>query len=632
MEKTIIAWGRMNPPTIGHQKLVDKVITTAKRERGEPRIYLSHTQSPKKDPLSYRDKIKTARKAFGPVVKVSASRTIIELMKELERNGYKDVVLVAGSDRVQEYKALLNKYNGSDYKFNSIKIVSAGERDPDAEGAEGMSATKMRQAAAAGDQKTFSSGVPTNLSKRDTTNLYNLTRKGMLVEEIEELMEKKKKEKDVDVNVFSDAELEKAVDDMQDEDLDLDIEEDLQERAPLTIQQRLKKARIMRRLAPRMKRLRQVKKYRMAPAERLQLRSRKLAKNLLRKKFAGQKGAHYSSLSPSEKITVDRLVANKSAVIDKLAKRLMPMIRRKEIARIKQARSSKNEHVENISKNISTVFESTDTKRFKNLFTETKTIKVGEDTVGAKETHYGLIKNRKVIATGSKKDMMSACENQGGRVWVTTKNIGDIVEGNAVQKARELIRREKDQDKKKHDAIMDRARTQDTRVANRKESFNLSAKAINALKAKALRSGIDYDIIEQVYYKGVESWIDNPKDKITSEQWGFARVNSFITNVKNDRKVMEDDLLEGGLWYNIHKKRKRIKAGSGERMRRPGEKGRPTAQDFKDASETKVVSKRSQWLLDMVHNKKSSANEESGAGEEGTTKLKDKYTKGTPGQ
>ena len=85
MKKAVIAWGRMNPVTSGHEKLVNKVVSVAKRERAEPRIYLSHTQNPKKDPLQYKDKIAMAKKAFGTVMKQSTSRTLIQLMQELQK-------------------------------------------------------------------------------------------------------------------------------------------------------------------------------------------------------------------------------------------------------------------------------------------------------------------------------------------------------------------------------------------------------------------------------------------------------------------------------------------------------------------------------------------------------------------
>ena len=139
MKKVVFTFGRMNPPTIGHAKLVEKVNAVAKSTRADARVYLSHTQNNKKDPLDYKDKIRFARKAFGNIVVQSQSKTVFQIMSELEKSGYTDVVMVVGSDRVDEFKKLLNKYNGKDYEFDSISVVSAGERDPDATGVEGMS-------------------------------------------------------------------------------------------------------------------------------------------------------------------------------------------------------------------------------------------------------------------------------------------------------------------------------------------------------------------------------------------------------------------------------------------------------------------------------------------------------------
>ncbi len=190
MKKVVFAWGRMNPVTIGHEKLVKKVQAVAQRERAEPRIYLSHTQNAKKDPLQYKDKIAMTKKAFGSVMKQSASRTLIQLMQELQKAGVTEITMVAGSDRVSEYNTLLNKYNGKDYTFDKIKVVSAGERDPDAEGAAGMSATKLRKAAIDGKfddymirgkkQLGFKSGLPKELQGADAKRLYKLVRKGLL--------------------------------------------------------------------------------------------------------------------------------------------------------------------------------------------------------------------------------------------------------------------------------------------------------------------------------------------------------------------------------------------------------------------------------------------------------------------
>ena len=151
MSKTVFAFGRMNPPTIGHEKLADKVASEAKRRGAMPHIYLSHTQNAKKDPLPYSVKIAIAKKAFGKAVTRSSAKSIIQVMQELEKMGHKEVVLIAGSDRVPEFKTFLAKYNGKDYNFDKIEVVSAGERDPDAEGVAGMSASKLRAIAKEGD-------------------------------------------------------------------------------------------------------------------------------------------------------------------------------------------------------------------------------------------------------------------------------------------------------------------------------------------------------------------------------------------------------------------------------------------------------------------------------------------------
>lgn len=160
----VMAFGRMNPPTIGHQKLVDKI----KSLPGDHYVFLSQSQKPKTDPLAFVDKLRYA-KFFFPNVTVGHPevKTIIQAMQKLEQLGYERIIYVAGSDRVDSFTKLLNQYNGQadksgniPYSFKLIQVVSAGERDPDADGAEGMSASKMRAAAAEGDLESFKQGVP----------------------------------------------------------------------------------------------------------------------------------------------------------------------------------------------------------------------------------------------------------------------------------------------------------------------------------------------------------------------------------------------------------------------------------------------------------------------------------------
>ncbi len=186
----VFAFGRMNPPTIGHKKLVDQV----KAQQGTPFLFLTHSQKPKTDPLSFAEKVFFADKSFGGGIRIGDKdvRTIIQAMQKLESAGYKNIIYVAGSDRVNSFKKLLNDYNGKDYTFDSIQVVSAGERDPDAEGAEGMSASKMKKAASEGNYDEFEDGVAVNDPKL-AKMMYAKVRQGMGINEqdLEELIFKK---------------------------------------------------------------------------------------------------------------------------------------------------------------------------------------------------------------------------------------------------------------------------------------------------------------------------------------------------------------------------------------------------------------------------------------------------------
>lgn len=183
-KRAVLAFGRLNPPTIGHAKLVDAITA----QEGDHYLFLSQTQKPKTDPLDFATKIKFAKQFFpGITVGHQAVRTPVQALEQLQSLGYTDVIFIAGSDRVDGFQKLFDTYNGQPdktgkvpFKFNSIKVVSAGERDPDADGAEGMSASKMRAAAAAGELETFAQGVP---DKKLAKTLYDAVRKGMGVKD-----------------------------------------------------------------------------------------------------------------------------------------------------------------------------------------------------------------------------------------------------------------------------------------------------------------------------------------------------------------------------------------------------------------------------------------------------------------
>jgi len=162
----VMAFGRFNPPTVGHEKLIHKVAQVAKEHDGSAHVIASHTENKPKDPLPQNKKIGYLKKVAPESVHVSGSSkaepSFLHAAKKINEAGHKHLVMVAGSDRVNEYKEKLNHYNGKEghYNFKSIKVVSSGERDPDAEGVEGMSGTKMRAHARAGEMSKFKSGLP----------------------------------------------------------------------------------------------------------------------------------------------------------------------------------------------------------------------------------------------------------------------------------------------------------------------------------------------------------------------------------------------------------------------------------------------------------------------------------------
>jgi len=181
----VFAFGRFNPPTIGHAKLMNTVKQVARKERANSQVFASASSDPRKNPLDQTSKVKFMKKMFkGSNIKSAGGnqRTFMEILKTYDKM-YGKVIMIAGSDRINEFQKLADKYNGKDYNFKSIKIVSAGERDPDADGASGMSASKMRDAAKNDDLKSFTMGVKGLLSDKDIKDLYNATRKGMGIRE-----------------------------------------------------------------------------------------------------------------------------------------------------------------------------------------------------------------------------------------------------------------------------------------------------------------------------------------------------------------------------------------------------------------------------------------------------------------
>ena len=180
-----VAFGRFNPPTTGHEKLLDTVASSS--DDGDYVIVPSRSQDKKKNPLDADAKVDVMRRMFPnhkeKIVNDGANRTIFDVLKKAHNDGYAGVRIVGGADRQKEFDKLVNNYNGLKYDFDTVEVRSAGDRDPDSEGVEGMSASKQRKAAAEGDFDAFAQGVPASMEMEEIKKLYKQIRAAMQIEE-----------------------------------------------------------------------------------------------------------------------------------------------------------------------------------------------------------------------------------------------------------------------------------------------------------------------------------------------------------------------------------------------------------------------------------------------------------------
>ena len=181
-----VAFGRFNPPTVGHEKLLNRVKSVA--GKGEYAIYPSRSNDPKKNPLDPEEKISYMQQMFPKhserIVNDPESKTIFDVLKKSNAAGARSINIVVGADRLKEFENLANKYNGKLYDYDRIRVISAGERDAESEGVEGMSASKLRKAVASDDFESFSKGLPKGFGDENMKKLYSSLKKSMGVSEM----------------------------------------------------------------------------------------------------------------------------------------------------------------------------------------------------------------------------------------------------------------------------------------------------------------------------------------------------------------------------------------------------------------------------------------------------------------
>ena len=542
-DTVVVSWGRMNPVTSGHEKLALKVASEAKARKAVPAIYLSHSSDPKKNPLSYDDKIKFAQAAFGKIVVKSSAKTIIQVAAQLEKQ-YKNMVLVVGSDRVGEFKTLLNKYNGRDYTFDSIEVISAGERDPDADDVSGMSASKMRALAADGDLNTFKKGLPKRLQSK-AQQVFDAVRNGMGIDE--------------------------------------DINEEMTLDEVMDMAQRRKRAIVMKKHGKKIARARARSMKKKAGKEKLKGRAEKQVQKALKDKFA--KGKNYADLSISQKQAIEKKIKKISAAkIKNLVKKKLPAVKQAE-----KERMSKKIDVEESSKYYTGVAQdkkddreahfkrktkvdddnpaaytdapgdkearekgtkpSKHTKRFKDMYGERKK-PVSQMTPAEKKADAERRKEYKAYQKSKRNEVTEASK----RDMMPKKRPHMLMAGKGGVK---FDNRFKVYKAWKEKWLKQQAEFEKVLVATKTEEFDIMSEVLDlaesvefifesnpekALKDKAAKSGMPYGILKKVFDRGVAAWRTGHRPGTTPAQWGLARVNSFATKSKGTWGKADKDL------------------------------------------------------------------------------------------
>ena len=633
----VFTFGRFNPPTTGHEKLIQKVASVA--GTNPYRIYPSQSQNQKKDPLPFALKIAYMRKMFPRYAKSiradKNSRTAIEIAVKLHDEGFTDLVMVVGSDRVKEFSSLLKSYNGVEgkrhgfYKFNTIDVVSAGERDPDAEGVSGMSASKMRTAASLGDFESFEKGLPSGF--KDGKKLYLDVRKYMGIREEKDMGEM------TDFETLRDLYLTGKIWNIDDLVEANGVEGKIIRRGTNYVAfndsgGKVHKAWLheitlnelpssfITKLIGKIDRATHPKGYEKIVKRYVD--AMKQDKNTGRAMQTAISGISNAPSLRSLQTYINKLVAKGTLPKELKAELELDERRTKQDPDIKKSKGT--EPAKYYAKDAKGKDMAKSTKQARDRHF-TKGAKMDDDNPAAykpapgdygKKTKpskytkkfkqmYGEQRAKQAVS-GSKVQKLVTAHGLKfkGKVYkeidmelVKINNATQMVTFNIIH-PKELFGNETNISFKalRRGPFM-ATDTSKINVKTEEKDMELNEKIAGLVK-KSEKSGIAYGILKTVYDRGMAAWRTGHRPGTTPQQWAFARVNSFLTGggarksdadqwkkAKKSKASKKEELETESLWKNIQKKRARIKRGSGERMRKPGEKGAPTRAQMKRAQE-----------------------------------------------
>ena len=661
-DTAVFTFGRFNPPTTGHEKLIDALAKQQSRNAGSMMyVYPSHSQNPKKDPLPHALKIAYMRKMFPKYrsnIIASQDRNVFDIAVSLYKKGHKAIIMVVGSDRVAEFDRLLNTYNGVDgkhgyYGFDNIEVVSAGERDPDAEGVTGMSASKMRAAASSGDFDSFKTGVPSSF--KDSQKLYNDVRKNMGIREerdmgemndfetlrdmyltgklwnIGDLIEANGVEgriirKGTNYVAFNDStgKVHKAwLHDIVERNYAKEYEnyhskpEQIARRSSRNKAQRLMGTmdgmdvhhkdnnpmnnnpdnlehmdRSENRREPRL-RERRVKQDPDIKKSKGTEPAKYYAKDAKGKDMAvSTKKARDTHFTKGAKMDDDNPAAYKPAPGDK-GKKTKPSTHTKKFKQMYGEALPKNadigDYIDDFRKSDAPQFKGKSDKKIKDMAIAaylSKNESILDSTLELLDedghTDVASMKNKVQVAMNALQKMQMELNKLGDEndlpTWWTNKvatavarldDMSDYLDVKVEQNVNEISNKVLNKLKKSYSSMPDR----------------LQPSQIERMKSKL--SGLNDNDLQDIANANIK-WLST----IAITMKGDTKSTSALGKKFNLVKATEDDgKMDESLWANIHKKRQRIKQGSGERMRKPGAKGAPTPAQMKRAKGEEVNEK-----------------------------------------
>ena len=625
-DTAVFTFGRFNPPTTGHEKLIMALAKQQSKNAGSIMyVYPSHSQSPKKDPLPHAKKIAYMRKMFPKYARnitVSKARTAIEVAVELYKKGHKAIVMVVGSDRVQEFDRLLNEYNGVEgkkhgyYGFDNIEVISAGQRDPDAEGVEGMSASKMRASASSGDFDLFKTGLPSDF--KAGLQLYNDVRKNMGIREERNMGEM------TDFETLRDMYLTGKIWNVGDIVESNGNEGKVIRKGTNYLTFVSEDGKVYKTwlhdIVERDYR-KEYDNYQGQPEQIARRSSRNKARRIMGNKIVDGMDVGHRDNDPMNNDPTN--LKNEDPSDNRREPRLREVKQDKDVEDKEgtqpakyyagdMAKSTKDKRDAHFKAKKSSpapgdatakTKPSVHTKKFKQMFGELSLSLRDLQKSGLTIPRNEIDKLKKELAVlrinVDKKVSMEVLDKDA--------DAGDYIDDFAKSDAPQFKGKSKEKRKdmavaaylsKKDEAV---SPAQQAAIAISKKERGekprkeaVISEKIEGLANKAEKSGMPYSILKKVYDRGMAAWKTGHRPGTTPQQWAFARVNSFVTKSSGTwgkadadlaKQVRGESVVGESLWDNIRKKKARIAKGSGEKMRSKGDRGAPTPNQIKRASE-----------------------------------------------